>query len=476
LHKKPVFLSVVRFCIAGMLACCPFEQTSVLAAHKETIDSAIPVLPPEDGLARFDANQRFRGKSLWSLERMIEEAIRTHPKVSGKRAAYDAGRSATSAARYQYFPAPYIEVQQNGKTGDRVGVFGVQQPLWTVGKLSANLKTAKSSEKSLKSGIEETQLSLALSVVNAYQSLLSYHYRIIAQEAGVALLEKYSASMSRRVSAGVSATIEQSLVDSRLQQSKSDLRFFQIGFQSALDQLQQYIGHSVTRDDIEYLSRVSSEPLGNLDSILASAEQRYPSLARLDFDIETARHQKSYQIAQLFPTFTLKAEYQRDLFSTTPSTNESSVYVSMVQNFGSGLSTFANIGGAQAKIEETAQLKETVKRELRVVVRNEYETCMSSFERYLLASNTVRSSGDVLASYTRMFIAGKRSWLDVLNAAREFIQNEVSRGDVLSAYWGSYYRLRLYDAGFEPFSSGVQTSGMQSEPDLQPEPVFSVRK
>jgi len=101
---------------------------------------------------------------------------------------------------------------------------------------------------------------------------------------------------------------------------------------------------------------------------------------------------------------------------------------------------------------------------------------MSSFERYLLASNTVRSSGDVLASYTRMFIAGKRSWLDVLNAAREFIQNEVSRGDVLSAYWGSYYRLRLYDAGFEPFSSGVQTSGMQSEPDLQPEPVFSVRK
>lgn len=63
--------------------------------------------------------------------------------------------------------------------------------------------------------------------------------------------------------------------------------------------------------------------------------------------------------------------------------------------------------------------------------------------RYQEASLSSTAAASVLASYTRMFVAGKRSWLDVLNAARELIQSEVTEGDILAAYWGSRYRLRL---------------------------------
>ena len=50
----------------------------------------------------------------------------------------------------------------------------------------------------------------------------------------------------------------------------------------------------------------------------------------------------------------------------------------------------------------------------------------------------------VLASYDRLFVAGKRNWLDVLNAARELTQVETSLADVEALVVASYYRLRLH--------------------------------
>ena len=57
---------------------------------------------------------------------------------------------------------------------------------------------------------------------------------------------------------------------------------------------------------------------------------------------------------------------------------------------------------------------------------------------------TLKANAEVLASYERLFIAGKRGWLEVINAARELTQAQTALADVQALHLASATRLRLH--------------------------------
>jgi adhesin transport system outer membrane protein len=50
-----------------------------------------------------------------------------------------------------------------------------------------------------------------------------------------------------------------------------------------------------------------------------------------------------------------------------------------------------------------------------------------------------------------LFVAGKKSWLDVMNSARELTQAEIGLSDVNALIASSQSRLRVYLADFDWF-------------------------
>jgi adhesin transport system outer membrane protein len=50
----------------------------------------------------------------------------------------------------------------------------------------------------------------------------------------------------------------------------------------------------------------------------------------------------------------------------------------------------------------------------------------------------------VLKSYSRLFLAGKRQWLDLVNMSREVTENQVSMATVKAMYITAAYRLALH--------------------------------
>jgi adhesin transport system outer membrane protein len=56
---------------------------------------------------------------------------------------------------------------------------------------------------------------------------------------------------------------------------------------------------------------------------------------------------------------------------------------------------------------------------------------------------TIDASKNVLESYTRLFVAGKRQWLDLVNSSRELTQNKMALADLKASYVTSAYRLAL---------------------------------
>ena len=58
-------------------------------------------------------------------------------------------------------------------------------------------------------------------------------------------------------------------------------------------------------------------------------------------------------------------------------------------------------------------------------------------------SSALSSSKAVLESYERQFAAGRRSWMDLLNAMRELTQNDYARVEAHAQMAGSLHRLQL---------------------------------
>ena len=390
-----------------------------------------------------------------TIFQLIEYAIKDNPETLSKRALLKSAESSVDAALQQFFPSPYAQVINNegsskvgGNFNQRIGVIGIQQPLWTGGKLTANLNIAKSAASSADFSIQETQLSLALRVVDAYQGLLQYHGRIQTQIKNINILYKYAEIMTRRVQNGASAQSDEALVAARISQAQSDLESYKAAQRTLLEHLIQLTGRPLELDNIEYeVAGSLSNPAGS-DEMIAKAIQVNPTLRRIYSDLEIIKHEEEQQQAVLMPTLSLKAESRDDLFrddsSGLDSARENIVYATLEFSPGAGLSSFANIESAKTKTLAQQKMIETNRRELNTKIIKEYEDCHSSLIREEMLKRTVRSSQEVLASYDRLFTVGKRSWLDVLNAARDLMQPEIALADNLALNRASAHRLRLY--------------------------------
>jgi adhesin transport system outer membrane protein len=61
----------------------------------------------------------------------------------------------------------------------------------------------------------------------------------------------------------------------------------------------------------------------------------------------------------------------------------------------------------------------------------------------------------VSESYDRQFLAGRKTWLDVMNAARELAQTETLIADLLSTQVVASWRLSFYTRGIEAVTQGT---------------------
>jgi len=417
------------------------------------------------------------GNSVWTLERLVNEAVTLNPETLSKRASLEAAEATADAALQKFFPTPYAQLQQVGSNGSgsyadrRVGVLGISQPIWTGGKLTAELNTARSSASSAGYSVTETQLSLANRVVNAYQGLAQYQGRIRAQEESILLLEKYAATIERRVTSGVSAPSDQEQLNSRLSLARSELTTYSADQRAILAQMSQLVGRPLAAGDIAYDHPAWPAELPDPDALIEQALRVNPTLHRLQADLKTVEHQEEQQRAALMPTLGVKAEHRDDAFLQSGKDEygaQNLVYLSLDFSPGAGLSSLANIEAAKAKTRGAQQAGEAYRRELAARIQGDYTDYQSSSTRRRLLEQNVRTSKAVLESYNRLFAVGKRSWLDVLNAARELTQGELAVADTLALSQASAYRLRLH-AGDTEWLRQRQGSDSAPEDGLAPE-------
>lgn len=379
-------------------------------------------------------------------------AIQTHPSVASKRAGLNAAEAEIQAARYQYYPTPSLQLRQN--RSERSTVLALQQPLWAGGRIDAGLDAASARANAASASIYEAQTALAFRATTVWQAWQQARGRSAAGAAGIDLLSGYAQSVARRIQAGAAGEGDRALVDARLAQAQGDLAAARASERASLAQLSQMVGQQLRSQDL-----IDVAPGGNdrtnpsfsgdhvlaLEALLAQALKVSPALHRARAEIDSASHEITQKRAAQWPTLNLRAEHQRSNGTTSALLpNETRLLLVLDYSPGAGLSAGANADAASARLIGLADNLDAAQRELVEKVSADFEEHQSSLSRLADLQRTLKANAEVLASYERLFIAGKRGWLEVINAARELTQAQTALADVQALHQASATRLRLH--------------------------------
>lgn len=385
------------------------------------------------------------GGSNYNLDRLIAEAIQNHPSIAAARAQLGAAQAEVGAARSQYFPTPSFQLQQD--KGATATVLALQQPLWAGGRIDAGMDAAQSRANAAQESIGGTQYTLAQRVTSAWAGWAQARGRGEALDKGVALLNVYAEVVSRRIQGGASGEVDRELVAARLAQTQSDLGAARSAERNALARLAQMTGQPLRLQDLgaPEASVAIDLPLPALDQLVTQALSRSSALKRLEANIETAQHEVEQKRAALWPALNLRAQHQRNDGSVNGITgNDSRLMLVLDYAPGAGLAASANIDAAVAGLRAQRESLDAARRDLTETVISDYEEHQACSDRKPHLQRSIKASVEVLASYDRLFIAGRRNWLDVINAARELIQAQTALADLESQQIAARARLRLH--------------------------------
>jgi adhesin transport system outer membrane protein len=381
-----------------------------------------------------------------TFEQAMQAALATHPLVQGKRSAQAAAKAEQEGAEWQRFPTPSIEASAQGGN-DYASLLRLDQPLWTGGRITAGIEAAGNRYDAAGSAIEEIRQELALKVIAASTEVLRQQARQRFAQASVSEHERLLAMIRRRVQQEVSPLADQRLAESRLYSSSNELLLISQSLQNALAFLAQLIGQSsgqaVTEVDA-WSYQEAAKPTGLPGDLLLSIDRAVaysPTLRRLRFEAQAADADINSKRSAYMPHLSFRLE------SSQGSVSDNRAMLVFLAQPGAGLSAKSGVDAAIARREATRQSAEAAQRDVRQQITFDWNDWTAARSRLENAEQVRNTSAEVSESYARQYTAGRKSWLDVLNAAREASQAELALVDAQSQMQAAVLRLKAQTGG-----------------------------
>ena len=392
----------------------------------------------------------------FTVERLVEQAVNNHPSVLAKYAELGGSRAGLDLAKWQYYPS--LSAQSERGSGQNANTAGatsnttlrLQQNLWTAGRISAGVKSAQYKQLAARNALLETRTTVALRTLEAWQALLSAAGKQQASQRLMQQLERLSGMMARRVEQQVSPAIDMQLVQARVAQAQSEYLSAKTAADAAKQRLVQWVGDDALQllppPDTVILQLAVPLPAWPTDTPerLEDALSASPTLLRLEADLSSAREDIEQKKAERWPSVYARIDRQFNKNSFGGKSVDTQAYIGLQYTPGAGLTVLSQIETAQARFQSLDSEREALRRQLKESYQSEWRDYAANTERIQLAQRVENSNSALSESYTRLFVAGRRSWLELLNALREQAAGEQALSDLQALQHTSYFRLRLY--------------------------------
>lgn len=371
----------------------------------------------------------------------VDRATEEYPSIRAQRSQVEAARSDVRAAKNLRYPSVGVQGVALGTGGGLGSQLVVDQPIFSFGRLGAQIDRAKAQRMVREAEVDETVLNVALDTVTAYFDIA----RLAKREAilGASLDEHrlLLASIGRRVDQEVSAQSDLELARSRTAQLEQDLALTVAQRQAAIARLYQFVGDaSYNAGNVPVYDPAvhHPDPAGAIEQAIACSPQRERLTAQtLVAKAETKQARRSF-----FPQLSAQYSYNNIIGSRAG--------LAITAQTTGGLSNLAAADAARARETSTELDVLTAERELRERVANDLVENAAARGRIASSGTASSSAVNVTESFKRQFIAGRRTWLDVMNATREATSAELGSSDAEFSAMASAARILLATCRWQP--------------------------
>lgn len=355
------------------------------------------------------------------LAEALSRVSQRNPSVLAAWYAVRASRADLRSAKWRRFPTLSAQLNSwNAGTNRTTPSLQLGMPIFTFGRIGAGIEKAEAEQALAVSAWRQRVLEMAATFSQAYYQYLLSSERAQILEAGVEEHRKLVASMERRVQQEVSPLADLELARSRTAQIQQDYNVAASQRATLLATIRELVQDPQfdPGGDPGFLAEVYAE---NWDEAEGQALEYDPARERLRAQAMAAGIEISASKAALFPQ--VDAVYSYDEFYG------SRVGLALRLQSAAGLSQLAQINGAQARYSQALSQVGDLERQLRQDIAAQVIQNRAALERASISNEAAQAAGRVSGSYVRQFIAGRRSWLDVMNALRENVGAQLSEAE-----------------------------------------------
>lgn len=383
----------------------------------------------------------------WKVDALLEAAQDSHPLVGARQAERAAAQADLASANWQRYPSVSVELA-GASAGSGTRLLRLDQPLWNGGRIAAGIQAADSRLSAAQTAIAETRQELRLRVVTAANEALRQQARRLVALDNLAEHDRLLAMIRRRVGQEVSPVADQRLAESRQLLSRSDVALAEQGLQSALTLLSQLAGQAVTAVLEPAPQRLEIAGGSDAGRLAERALAFSPMLRRMDAQTQAADADIVARQAQVMPQVLLRLESSHGRAVGSSRTDNRALLVLQAQP-GAGLSALSAIDAAVAQKAARQAERDGAEREVRERLQLEWNDWSAAVQRSAIAEQVQSSAAEVSESYARQYVAGRKTWLDVLNAVRESGLARLSLLDTEYQARGAAMRLQVLSGDWE---------------------------
>jgi adhesin transport system outer membrane protein len=371
-----------------------------------------------------------------SFEQALRIAADTHPSIAQRLSEQGASEYGATGARWQRWPGLSVS-SSRGPLGSTLTELQLEQPLWSGGRITANINAAEARAEAARNSVAEARKVILERTINAYAEAMRLQSRLLIADTAITDFAQLSDMIDRRVDSGISPKADAINVRARLQQSQSERMQMALQLQNARTELELLLGRRFT-------ALVVPPPLAklslNMDEALDIVLDTAPELARLNAEERVAEEAIAATRSSLSPSLALR--YQR-VFGGGTFYATDQVFVGVTYQPGNGLSSFSAISEAESRRTGAVYAREAARLDLINRVRSLWQQADSSRRELSILNELVSSTQQVYESCLRQFPVGRRTWLELLLARRDATQAQYALADIRWSGFASQLKLEL---------------------------------
>lgn len=376
------------------------------------------------------------------LRDLLRRALETHPRIRAARARLDGSRFGLSAAKWARYPSLSATMSRNDNH-ENVRQLQLQQPLWAGGRITSDISANEARVRAAIESVREAEFQLSDEVLGAAVDLSRYRTLLARARESLASYEALFDAITRRSEGGVGLYSDVILAQSRIEQMRAVVAQYEATARRSFTRWMALTGV----DPGELI--VPDEPLKkdwSVQALVAEAKAFSPVIARLRAEAQASTHEADVTRAERWPQLSLRAIHTKQ--SDVELEDDTVVLGVLEYQPGAGLATIDRARAAYSQRDAALAQIDLVEREVEEKVLAAHADLKGFVGRAAALAAAAAATGEVIDSFIRQYNIGKRSWLDVLNAQREWSDTRLLAEETRFNALAAEYRLALYSGRY----------------------------